>query len=89
MRGGRSRFAPECATPLDRHMPRPVPFAPVLPAVVLLALVLGPAPVQAHPHIFVNVSHQLLFDAAGQLVGLRARWDYDKMFTLLMIEDGA
>jgi len=62
---------------------------PPLPlAIVLLALALGPAPAQAHPHVFVDVTHQLLFDAAGRLVGLRARWAYDEMFTLLMVEDG-
>lgn len=52
-----------------------------------LALLAAP-PAAAHPHIFVNVSHTLLFDAQGRLTGLRARWDYDEMFTLLMVEDG-
>ncbi len=43
---------------------------------------------QAHPHLFVDVSHTLLFDDQGRLVGLRARWSYDEMFSLLMVEDG-
>ena len=42
---------------------------------------------RAHPHIFVNASHELIFDDQGRLVAVRARWDYDEMFTLLMVED--
>ncbi|MBD3787842.1 MAG: DUF1007 family protein [Sphingomonadales bacterium] len=56
---------------------------------LLLALSpLATAPAAAHPHIFVDVTHTLLFDAEGRLIGVRARWVYDEMFTLLMVEDG-
>jgi ABC-type uncharacterized transport system substrate-binding protein len=56
--------------------------------VPLLAMLAVGSPAAAHPHIFVDVSHTLLFDNAGRLIGLRARWEYDEMFTLLMVEDG-
>jgi ABC-type uncharacterized transport system substrate-binding protein len=55
---------------------------------VLAPLLLAAHPAGAHPHLFVDVTHTLLFDPEGRLVGLRARWDYDEMFTLLMVEDG-
>ncbi|MDD8023316.1 MAG: DUF1007 family protein [Paracoccaceae bacterium] len=61
---------------------------PSLLATVLSLSPLAAAPAAAHPHIFVDVTHTLLFDAEGWLIGVRARWDYDEMFTLLMVEDG-
>ncbi|MGO4851396.1 DUF1007 family protein [Phaeovulum sp. W22_SRMD_FR3] len=60
----------------------------LLPSLILAWAALVAAPVAAHPHIFVDVTHTLLFDAEGRLTGVRARWDYDEMFTLLMVEDG-
>lgn len=54
---------------------------------LLIALAL-PAPLAAHPHIFVDASHELIFDAEGRLAALRSTWAYDPLFTLLMVEDG-
>ncbi|MBV7407617.1 DUF1007 family protein [Maritimibacter sp. DP1N21-5] len=45
-------------------------------------------PAFAHPHIFVDARHELIFDAKGRLTALRATWSYDEVFTLLMVEDG-
>ena len=60
-------------------------FRPVLWAAMAALL---PLPALAHPHIFVDASHELIFDDQGRLEAVRARWDYDEMFTLLMVEDG-
>ncbi|WP_349295185.1 DUF1007 family protein (plasmid) [Thioclava sp. 'Guangxiensis'] len=43
---------------------------------------------EAHPHIFVDASHKLIFDDQGRLTAVRVTWDYDEMFTMLMVEDG-
>ncbi|GGD26495.1 DUF1007 family protein [Sinisalibacter lacisalsi] len=59
----------------------------LIPALAL-ALAALPAPLAAHPHIFVDASHELIFDAEGRLVALRNTWVYDPLFTLLMVEDG-
>jgi polyphosphate kinase len=66
-------------------MPRP-PLTTALGLVLALAPL--PAPLAAHPHIFVDASHELVFDETGRLVALRSRWEYDPLFTLLMVEDG-
>ncbi|WP_376872852.1 DUF1007 family protein [Albirhodobacter sp. R86504] len=48
----------------------------------------GTRAAQAHPHIFINAGQELIFDDQGRLSAVRARWAYDEMFTLLMVEDG-
>lgn len=61
----------------------------IFPA-ILAALSLGLCPfaAQAHPHVFIDASHELLFDGQGRLTAVRSTWKYDEMFTLLMVEDG-
>lgn len=54
-----------------------------------LALVacLAPAPVFAHPHIFVDVGLEVMVDAQGQLEAVRVTWAYDALYSLLITED--
>ena len=61
---------------------------PMRPLLSLPALALLAPAVAAHPHIFIDASHELIFDAEGRLSGVRATWSYDEMFSLLMVEDG-
>lgn len=51
-----------------------------------LALCLIPAPLAAHPHVFVEASVGLVFDGAA-LIGVRLTWTYDDFFSLLLTED--
>ncbi|SMY09454.1 DUF1007 family protein [Flavimaricola marinus] len=51
-----------------------------------LALALLPAPLAAHPHVFVEAQVGLVFDGAA-LVGVRLSWTYDDFFSLLLTED--
>jgi ABC-type uncharacterized transport system substrate-binding protein len=54
-----------------------------------LILLLLPAPALAHPHIFVDTTHQLIFDAEGRLEAVRVTWDYDELFSFtLILEEG-
>lgn len=42
---------------------------------------------QAHPHIFVDASFDVVFDAAGQPEALRIYWQYDPFFSMLLVSD--
>lgn len=56
---------------------------------VALAAALGvaPAPVAAHPHVFIDGGVDFLFDDAGRLAELRVTWIYDPLSSLFMLED--
>jgi ABC-type uncharacterized transport system substrate-binding protein len=47
----------------------------------------APAPVAAHPHIFVDTGVRLVHDDQGRLVALEISWTYDELFSLLLLED--
>jgi ABC-type uncharacterized transport system substrate-binding protein len=51
------------------------------------ALLLLPAPALAHPHVFVDASVEVVFDAQNRATGLRIGWTYDDLFSLMIIED--
>ncbi|GAB4265626.1 MAG: DUF1007 family protein [Pararhodobacter sp.] len=54
-----------------------------------LAVLTLPMPALAHPHIFVDTTHQLIFDAEGRLEAVRVTWDYDELFSFaLAVEEG-
>jgi ABC-type uncharacterized transport system substrate-binding protein len=58
--------------------------------VVLIAgMLLAPAAALAHPHVFIDATVEVLFDAAGRAEGLRIGWTYDDLFSMLIIEDRA
>ena len=52
----------------------------------LLLGVLCASPVLAHPHVFINNKMTLLFDA-GTLKGMSFRWEFDEMFTAMILAD--
>ena len=59
----------------------------LLPALaVLLAAVGISGPLRAHPHVFIDAVTEVVFEK-GKIVGLRQRWTFDDVFSLLMIED--
>lgn len=51
------------------------------------ALVLIPAPLTAHPHIFVEAQVVIEVSEAGQVTGVRLAWTYDDLFSLLLTSD--
>lgn len=57
----------------------------------LTALILACAATSAaaHPHIFVDVSFELFFDAEGKLTKIRTYWLYDAFYSLTIIEERA
>jgi Protein of unknown function (DUF1007) len=53
-----------------------------------MAAVLGFAgPALAHPHVFIDTSVSAILDAEGRLTGVRLRWDYDALVSMVVAED--
>lgn len=46
-----------------------------------------PAMAQAHPHVFVDATVEVIFDAQGRAEALRIGWTYDEFFSMLIVED--
>ena len=42
---------------------------------------LAPRQAQAHPHVWVTMNTELLYDANGAVTGLRQAWSFDDMFS--------
>ncbi len=56
-------------------------------ALALLSFVLSAPFAEAHPHIFIDTGHQLIFDDQGRLAAVRTVWIYDAFYSLLILED--
>ncbi|MDB5648863.1 MAG: hypothetical protein JWL62_383 [Hyphomicrobiales bacterium] len=54
----------------------PLPIASALAAFLGLS-----APALAHPHVFVVVKSEVLFDGNGLVTGLRHAWTFDEMYS--------
>ena len=53
----------------------------------LSGLCLLAQPAHAHPHIFVDVELEVVFDEAGIPEGLWISWTYDPFFSMLLVSD--
>jgi len=52
-----------------------------------LALAVLPAPVLAHPHVFIDTGLTFVVDAENRLTEIRVTWAYDELYSLLVMED--
>jgi ABC-type uncharacterized transport system substrate-binding protein len=52
-------------------------------AAVTLAFV---SPVRAHPHVWVTVTSQVVYDAQGAATGVRHAWKFDDMYSAFALE---
>lgn len=52
-----------------------------------LSLILLAAPLQAHPHIFVNTGLSFVIDEQNRLTHVQVTWEYDELYSLLITED--
>ncbi|MGL4321934.1 MAG: DUF1007 family protein [Paracoccaceae bacterium] len=43
----------------------------------------------AHPHVFIDTTVSVMFDAQGRAEAVRIGWTYDEFFSMLIIEDRA
>ena len=53
----------------------------------LVLLSLAPAPLAAHPHVFVDTGVEMIFDEGGRLTHLRVTWAYDEFYSLMLLEE--
>jgi ABC-type uncharacterized transport system substrate-binding protein len=59
-----------------------------IPGLLLLVAVitLGTSSVQAHPHVWITASSQLLYAPDGSLSGVRHAWTFDDMFSTYALQ---
>ena len=59
-----------------------------IPGLLLLVAVitLGPSSVQAHPHVWITASSQLIYAPDGSLSGVRHAWTFDDMFSTYALQ---
>ena len=50
-------------------------------------LLLFAAPLQAHPHVFVETGLRLVASESGAIQGVEVTWRYDELYSLLVLED--
>src|SRR5579863_9939697 len=57
-------------------------------ALVLLAgtLVFGPQAAQAHPHVWITSSSELIYAPDGSITGVRHAWTFDDMFSTYALQ---
>jgi ABC-type uncharacterized transport system substrate-binding protein len=60
-------------------------FATVLAAAMLATAVAAPA--QAHPHVWVTVTSQVVYDGKGAATGVRHAWKFDDMYSAFALQD--
>jgi ABC-type uncharacterized transport system substrate-binding protein len=56
---------------------------------ILAAMVLAPSATLAHPHVFIDATIEVIFDAEGRAEAVRIGWTYDEFFSMLIVEDRA
>lgn len=65
---------------------RPVSAAAIrrtaLCAVAAVASTLGAAPAAAHPHLWIDVSATVVFDAKRQVTAIETRWEFDELYSV-------
>jgi ABC-type uncharacterized transport system substrate-binding protein len=61
-----------------------IPLIAVLAGAILM--VLAPPAVQAHPHVWVSVRSQYVFDAGGKIAGIRHSWTFDEMYSAFALQ---
>jgi len=54
--------------------------------IAVVALVLGGAAAQAHPHVWVTATSELLYAADGTVTGVRHAWTFDDMFATYALQ---
>lgn len=50
-------------------------------ALGLMALGFAASAAQAHPHVYVTMKSEIVYDAEGRMTGIRHHWTFDDMFS--------
>lgn len=51
-----------------------------------LGLWVATLPASAHPHVYIVVKAEVLFDASGKISGLRQAWTFDEMYSAYQVQ---
>ena len=51
-----------------------------------LAMAIGPRAAQAHPHVWITATSELLYAADGSVTGVRHAWTFDDMFSTYALQ---
>jgi ABC-type uncharacterized transport system substrate-binding protein len=51
-----------------------------------LAMAIGPRAAQAHPHVWITATSELLYAADGSVTGIRHAWTFDDMFSTYALQ---
>jgi ABC-type uncharacterized transport system substrate-binding protein len=51
-----------------------------------LPLVLAPLPASAHPHVFVSVQTEVVYDEAKNLAGFKQKWTFDELYSSFAVQ---
>lgn len=57
--------------------------------IACLVAILAAQPALAHPHVFIDATIEVIFDAQGRAEALRIGWTYDDLFSMMIVEDRA
>ena len=57
-----------------------------LPLAACLPLVLAPLPASAHPHVFVTMQTEILYDDAKNLTGFKQKWTFDELYSSFAVQ---
>jgi ABC-type uncharacterized transport system substrate-binding protein len=55
-------------------------------ALLVVALMSAPRAAQAHPHVWITATSELLYAADGSLTGVRHAWTFDDMFSTYALQ---
>jgi ABC-type uncharacterized transport system substrate-binding protein len=56
-------------------------FLKAIFAAALVTLAFGSGGAKAHPHVFVTIKAEIVYDADGKATGIRHAWTFDDMFS--------
>lgn len=57
-------------------------FLTALFAALIVTLAFSGGGAQAHPHVFVTIKSEIVYDAEGKMTGIRHAWTFDDMFSI-------
>jgi ABC-type uncharacterized transport system substrate-binding protein len=63
------------------RMPLRIASLPIAVSFALAAFLALALPAAAHPHVWVNVSSEIVYDADGKVTGVRHSWSFDKGYS--------
>ena len=54
---------------------------------ILFSALMAPVGAMAHPHVFIDATIEVLFDAEGRAEALRIGWTYDSLFSMTYVAE--